>query len=119
MNYHRVVIVIFVLLISAIISGCASVPKKDALNLFAACAAADVVTTTIGLSTKRIVEANPITRALFIKALGPVAGYVVPVIGLSVLGYLLLLDLLDNPTITAAAAGATCYVAGKNAALIW
>ncbi len=98
------------------LSGCAGLPSVEQIGTpdnFAKCAAADVVTTTIGLSVGGMVEGNPLTRALTIKAFGHVAGTVVPVIGLSVAGYYLL-KWINRPAVTATATALTCFSAARN-----
>lgn len=108
-------------LATALLSGCATMQKaEDTLgtpDAFAKCAVADVATTTIGISTGRMVEANPLTKALTIKALGHVAGAIVPVIGLSILGYYAL-KALNKPAVTATVTGLTCFSAARNVWLI-
>lgn len=99
-----------------LLTGCTSMQSIEEFGTpenFAKCAAADVVTTTIGLSTNLIHEDNPLTRALFVKALGRVGGYVVPVIGLSVAGYYFF-KWLNRPAVTATAAAVTCFSAARN-----
>ncbi len=83
------------------------------VDTYAKCATADVVTTTIGLSSTGLKEGGFLAKALYIKAFGHVLGTVIPVIGLSIAGYYIL-KTLDKPVITAAATGLTCFVAGRN-----
>lgn len=82
------------------------------VDTYAKCAAADVATTTIGLSAG-FKEVGFMAKALYIKAFGHVLGTVIPVIGLSITGYYIL-KWLDKPVVTATAAGLTCFVAGRN-----
>ena len=102
------------------LSGCATIERGEGLgnvDTFAKCATADVVTTTIGLASGGMVEGNPLTQALTIKALGDVAGVVVPLVGLSIAAYYLL-KYIDRPVVTAAAAGLTCAAAVRNIVII-
>ena len=71
----------------------AGMATLESTDTFAKCAAADVVTTTVGLSRNVMHEVNPLTKALTIHALGRVAGTIVPVIGLSIAGYWLLREI--------------------------
>lgn len=111
---------IFALLFVLICSGCAAIQKSElgGINTYAKCATFDVATTTIGLSTNLMHEANPLTRMLFIKAFGAVGGYVVPVIGLSIAGYYAL-KWLNKPAVTATVSGLTCFSAARNLWLIY
>lgn len=104
-------------LILLALSGCVTVDRLGTTDNFAKCAAADVGTTALGLSLNRMHEIDPLAKALYIKALGPVGGYVVPVIALSIAGYYAL-KWLDRPRVTATAAAATCIAAGRNLYLI-
>ena len=96
------------------LSGCATLGKPDT---FAKCATADVAVTTVGLATGTMAEANPLTNALAIKALGPVAGTVVPLIGLSVAAYYVLKK-INSPALTATATVLTCGAVVNNVAII-
>jgi hypothetical protein len=87
------------------------------VDTYAKCAAADTLTTAVGLATGRLAEANPLTRALQVKALGKVAGTLVPVIGLSIAGYYLL-KWINAPRVTQTVTAATCAIAVNNAYII-
>lgn len=94
-----------------------SIDQSAAMKAYKACAAADVATTAIGLATHTMMEGNPIARAMFIKALGPVVGMVAPVIALEVAGYFIL-RAIDKPAITAGAAALTCAASIRNVGII-
>jgi len=95
----------------------ASIDQPQALNAYTLCAAADVATTSVGLSANVMHEINPLTKALGIKSLGPVAGTVVPLIALSVAGYFIL-RAIDRSAITAGAAALTCAASIRNGVII-
>lgn len=109
----------------ALISGCATVHMNEhdalatvgSLDTYTKCAAADVVTTAIGLGTHTMAEGNPLTRALAIKAFGAVGGPVVAVAVLSVAGYYAL-KAINKPVLTAAASILTCGAAIRNLGII-
>ena len=95
----------------------AGIDQAQAMKAYKLCATADVATTAAGLATHTMMEGNPLARALFIKALGPTMGIVVPVIGLEIAGYFLL-RAIDKPAITAGAAALTCAASIRNVSII-
>lgn len=111
-------IIVLLLSVMVVLPGCASMQKLEEklgsnTDAYVECAKADVLTTTIGLASGSMLEANPLVNALKIKALGSVFGTVAPVIGLSIAGYYIL-KWLDKPPVTAAVTVATCFAAARN-----
>lgn len=104
-------------LLAATLTGCATLTQPAALDAYKQCAVADVITTTAGLSMNVMHEGNPLTRALIIHSLGPVAGVVIPVIGLSIAGYYIL-QAINKPVLTAGVAGLTCISSMRNVGII-
>lgn len=89
-----------------LLPGCAALESS---NTFAACRAADVATTYIGVH-HGFAEVNPLTKALLAH------GWL-PYIGLSVLAWYVI-DRLNEPSVTVAANVVTCGVAAHNAVLL-
>lgn len=106
--------IITIIVIFALLSGCATVSNKET---YIACGAADVITTGIGIGTGTMVEANPITNALHIGALGDTLGTVVPIVGMLWLLYLVL-DKIDEPNLTGGVAAVECGAAVYNLGFI-
>ena len=93
------------------LSGCATVMDgAKSTDVFAACKAADVVTTVVGISSGAFPEANP----LMAKVLAH--GYL-PFIAISyALWYVV--DRINNPSLTIGANAITCPIAAHNLWLI-
>lgn len=105
------------ILVLVAIQGCATTDEVGVKDAYIACGAADAVTTAVGISTGKMVEANPITKALYIDALGKTWGIVVPIIGMLWVIYYAL-DAVDEPVATGAVATVECGAAIHNLGFI-
>ena len=107
-----------ILIAALLLAGCATVREEISTpEGYAKCAAADLASTALFLSTTAQQEANPIVKALTVKALGHVAGTLIPGIGLSIAVYYGL-KWLNQPAVTTAATVLTCASAVRNVYLV-
>ena len=94
-----------------LLSGCSTIKATaESTDTFAVCKTADVVTTYVGVSSGKFVEANPIVAKLLTH------GWL-PWITLSVGLWWILVE-LDNKVVTTVSNVATCGVVGNNLFLL-
>jgi hypothetical protein len=98
-------IILLIVLLVFFMSGCATVAKSP--TTFAVCKTVDVASTMYGIHTGKLIEMNPIVKAL---------GYP----GLIVLSVALyeIIKAANNPPLTVAANVVTCPVAAHNLVLL-